>query len=195
MTSGYIRTLARLSFLTLALGAAAASFASAAELKGWATPCPEKQQICFWVKAAVTPPKGWIEDEDWGFRYHSLFLFENGDHSDTKPVMYLTAHTHKKDETLEQFIQEGQIGWKGCHRERTIEKLADFERKNKPTFKVFLYKNPANPEQAFELTAFTQDLDAAHPERNYFFEAVLISPDKEQLERSKAAFYELLANL
>jgi hypothetical protein len=194
MTAGYIRALVRRSFLTLALAGAAAFHASAAELKGYANVCPEKQQICAWLKAVVTPPKGWIEDEDWGFRYRNLFLFENDDHSASKPAMYLTTYP-EKGETLEQFIEVVQKSWKGHHKERTIEKLADFERKNKPSFKVFLFRNRANPEQAFELTAFTHEVDAAHPERTYFFEAVLISPNKKELERTKGAFYELLANL
>jgi hypothetical protein len=193
MILGYIRVLARLFFPMFVFGCAGAL--NAAELKGYATPCPEKQQICFWLKAVVNPPRGWIEDESWSFRYESLFLFENGDHGRDKPLMYLNVRRGDKGEPLEKYIEDGQKGWKEQHKRRTIEKLADFERKNKPGFKVFLYKNPANPEQAFELTAFTQDADAAHPERSYFFEAVLVCPNKEELERTKAAFYELLANL
>ena len=145
MTAGYARALARLSFLTLALGCAAAVHASAAELKGYAVPCPEKHQICFWGKPAVTPPKGWIEDEDWSNRYHALFLFENGDNSTDKPVMYIHAEAPRKGDTLEQFIEAGQKDWKARQKDRSIEKLADFERKNKPSFKVFLYRESFNP--------------------------------------------------
>lgn len=195
MTAGYARALARLSFLTLALGCAAAAHASAAQLKGYATQCAEKQQLCVWLKAAVTPPKGWIEVEDWSYRYQALVLFENGDQSADKPLMYLRAEPAGKNETLEKYIEDAEKYWKTRHRDSTIERLADFERQNKPTFKVFLYRNPSNPEQAFELTAFTQDVDAAHPERTYVFQGVLVSPSKEELERTKAAFYELLANL
>jgi hypothetical protein len=197
MITGYIRALVRRSVLTLVLGSAAAFHVSAAELKGYGAVgrCPEKQQICFWVKAVVTPPKGWIEDEDWGFRYRNLFLFENGDQSTNKPLMYLQAQPAGKDDTLEKYIENVEKSWKASNPDNTIERLADFERKNKPAFKVFLYRNPSNPEQAFELTAFTRDVDAANPERTYTFQAVLVSPDEKELERTKAAFYELLANL
>ena len=195
MTAGYARALARLSFLTFALSCAAAFQASAAEMKGYGEVCSGKNQICFWLKPVVALPKGWVEDEEWSHRYHSLFLFENGDTSKDKPVIYIHAEGHLKEQTLEQFIELYQTGWKKSQKDRTIERLADFERKNKPTFKVFLYGNPSNPEQAFELTAFTEDVDTAHPGRTYFFEAVLIAPSKEELERTKAAFYELLANL
>src|SRR5271166_213582 len=149
MISGYIRALARLSVLMSILSLTAAFHTNAAELKGYAIPCPETHQICFWLKPVVVPPKGWIEDEDWSFRYQALFLFENGDHGTDKPVMYLHTRGPRKGETLEQFIEEHQTDWRESQKNRTIEKLADFERKNKPSFKVFLYRNPGNPEQAF----------------------------------------------
>jgi hypothetical protein len=196
MISEYIRALARLSFLISVLSCTAAAHVSAAELTGSFTACPEKQQLCLWLKPVVTLPKGWIEDEEWSNRYKWLFLFENGDRSTDKPLMYLQVKPPSKNQTLEEYIENVEKYWKTRNRGSTIERLADFERKNKPTFKVFLYKNPSNPEQAFELTAFTEDVDTAHPgARTYFFQAVLVSPNKKELERTKAAFYELLANL
>jgi hypothetical protein len=176
------------------LSCAAACYVSAAELKFYGVVCPEKQQICVWPKAVVTPPKGWIE-ADWSDRYKQLVLFENGDRSTDKPLIYLRTVFSGKNETLGKYIEAVEKSWKQMSRDSAIERLADFERKNKPAFKVFLYRNPSNPEQAFELTAFTQDVDAANPKRTYNFQAVLVSPDKKELERTKAAFYELLANL
>ena len=54
---------------------------------------------------------------------------------------------------------------------------------SEPRFKVYLYKNP--PEQAFELTAFTKDTDAAHPVQTYFFRQCWF----------RRAFYELIGEL
>ena len=195
MTKAFIRATALKTFLSVAFSGFLAFHASAADLKGYATPCPEKQQICVWFKPVAVLPKGWTEDEEWSYRYKALFLFQNGDRSTDKPVMYVHLRGAKKNETLEQFIEEAQKAWKGQKKGSTIEKLADFERGNKPSFKVFLYKNPSVPEQAFELTAFMQDQDSANPSRTYFFEAVLICPNKEELERAKPAFYELIASL
>ena len=96
---------------------------------------------------------------------------------------------------MEDYIRVAQDRWKEKLEDSAIEVLPDLERKGKPAFKVFLCKNPAVADQAFELTAFTKDASAEHPEETYFFQAVLSSPSKEELERIKSAFYELLGNL
>jgi len=167
----------------------------AAEIKGYAVHCPEKKQICFWHKAVVAPPPGWIEDEDWTSRYQAMVLFENGDQSSDKPMMYLRAHAREKGLVLDKYVSAAQEHWQKAHPDCSIKPLADFERKDKPGFKVYLYKNPSQPEQAYELTAFTKDTDNVHPDQTYFFQAVLVSPSMDELERAKPAFYELLAKL
>ncbi len=196
MTNRYTKPLGSLCFSILALSCAALpGAAGAAQLKEYAHTCRETKELCVWHKAVVAPPKGWIEDEAWTVRYQRLTLFENGDKSSEKPLMYLRAHIGDKSLALEDYIKVAQKRWQEELENASIEALPDFERKGKPAFKVYLYKNPAVPDQAFELTAFTKDTDAEHPQETYFFQAVLSSPDKEELERTKAAFYELLSNL
>ena len=185
---------ARLSILTFALGYAALSQAGAAELKGYAEMCPEKRQLCFWLQAVVEPPRGWIEDKAWTRRYKAIMLFEHGDKSKKKPVMYLRTQKGDGAMSLEHYIRGAQERWKKTVPDNSIEQLEDFAQPGKPAFKVYLYKNPSRPHVAFELTAFTKDADAAHPEDIFFFQAVLSSPSMEELERTKPAFYELLAN-
>ncbi len=196
MTNRHIRAFGPLCFAILALSSGAVpDAAAAAQIKGYARNCPEKNELCVWHKAVVTPPKGWIEDETWTQRYRRIAFFENGEQSSAKPVMYLRAHRGDKSLALEDYIKVAQKRWKEKLENSSIEALPDFERKGKPSFKVFLYNNPAVADQAFELTAFTKDADAEHPQETYFFQAVLSSPSKEELERTKAAFYELLSNL
>ena len=186
--------------LTLALSALlwtamSATGAIAAKLQGYMWLCGENKQMCWWHKAVVTPPKGWIEDEAWTQRYKSVVLFQNGDKSRSKPVMYVRAHSGDKDLDLQKYISVAQERWSKKVADSVIEPLADFERADKPGLKVFLYKNPSQPDQAFELTAFMKDVDAAHPQQTYFFQVVLSSPTLEALEAAKPAFYELLGNL
>jgi hypothetical protein len=166
-----------------------------AELKGYAWLCGESKRICFWHKAVVTPPKGWVEDEAWTMRYQAAVLFENGDKSASKPVMYLRTHNGDGALSLEKYISVAQERWLKRLPDSSIEPLADFERKGQPSFKVFLYKNPSQPDQAFELTAFMKGVDSAHPDQTYFFQIVLSSPSMKELERTKPAFYELLAKI
>jgi hypothetical protein len=185
---------ARFAILTFALGYAALSQASAAELKGYAETCPVTKQLCFWHQAVVEPPRGWIEDKAWTRRYKATMLFENGDKSQKKPVMYLRTHKGDGTMSLDHYIRGAQEGWKKTVPDNSIEQLEDFALPGKPAFKVYLYRNPSRPVMAFELTAFTKDVDAAYPEDTFFFQAVLSSPSMEELERTKPAFYELLAN-
>jgi hypothetical protein len=169
--------------------------AVAAEVKGYAWVCSETKQICTWHKAVVAPPKGWAEDEAWTQRYKSVVMFPNGDKSRSKPVMYVRAHAGEKDLGIDTYISVAQERWKKKVTGSTIEPLPDVARAGKPTFKVFLYKNPSQPEQTFELTAFMKDTDNAHPEQPYFFQVVLSSPNKVQLDNAKAAFYDVLGRL
>jgi hypothetical protein len=169
--------------------------AAAAELKGYAWLCGETNRICFWHKALVTPPKGWIEDEAWTMRYQAAVLFENGDKSSAKPVMYVRTHNGDGALSLEKYIAGAQESWLKRLPDSSIAPLPDFERKGQPPFKIFLYKNPSQSDQAFELTAFTKSADPEHPDQTYFFQIVLSSPSIEELERTKPAFYELLAKM
>jgi hypothetical protein len=166
-----------------------------AELKGYAWLCGENNGICFWHKAVVSPPRGWVEDEAWTMRYRAAVLFENGDKSASKPVMYLRTHNGDGALSLEDYIRVAQERWLKGLPDSSIEPLADFERKGQPSFKVFLYKNPSQPDQAFELTAFMKGVDSAHPDETYFFQIVLSSPSMKELERTKPAFFELLAKI
>jgi hypothetical protein len=191
------RTLSRLlsALSVMSFAAFPAPGAAAAELKGYAWLCGEHNPICFWHKVVVTPPKGWIEDEAWTMRYRAVVLFENGDKSRKKPVMYLRTHNGDGALSLEKYIGVAQERWLKRLPDSSITPLADFERGGQPSFKVFLYKNPSQPDQAFELTAFMKGVDSAHPDQTYFFQIVLSSPSMEELERAKAAFYELLAKI
>ena len=60
--------------------------AAAAQIKGYARNCPEKNELCVWHKAVVTPPKGWVEDETWTQRYRRIVFFENGEQSSANPL-------------------------------------------------------------------------------------------------------------
>jgi hypothetical protein len=196
MTNRYSVPVGFLCFSILVLSCAAPpGAAGAARLKGYTHTCREAKEQCVWHKAVVTPPKGWIEDKAWTERYQRLMLFENGDKGQDKPVMYLRAHIGDESLALEDYIKVAQKRWQEDLENSSIEALPDLKRKGKPAFKMYLYKNPTVPDQAFELTAFTKDVDAEHPEETFFFQAVLSSPNKEELERAKAAFYELLRNL
>lgn len=186
---------AGLAMFFAAGGFAGTQVSQSAELKGFVYQCPERQGMCFWHKAVFDPPKGWLENEAWTNRYKAAVLFPKGDQSRDKPMMYVRAHHGDKDQTIENYAAGAQERWRTKVADTVIEPLPDVERPGKPTIKVFLYKNPSTPDQAFELTAFMKDIDAKNPGETYFFQAVLIAPNAKVLEKAKPAFMDVLKRL
>lgn len=182
------------AILVLSLAALPAG-AFAAELNGFTEHCPEEKKICFWHKAVVKPPKGWVEDKDWSQRYKALVLFDRGDQSADKPIMYVRAHAGDKELALDDYVREAQARWKEHLADSSIEPLPDLVRAGQPPIKIYLYRNPSQPEQAFELTAFMKDVDAKHPGDTYFFQVVLASPSMDELDKAKPAFMDLINRL
>lgn len=188
------------SVLALALGAtllqasAATRIAAASELDGIMQIC-SGNKICSWFKTKAEPPKGWEADEEWTNRYEAVVMFKGGDQSKTAPMMYVRTHLAEKTIEIGDYIKGAQEGWLDKVKDSKITALPDVAREGKPTFKVFLYENPSVPDQAFELTAFTKDTDPSHDNATYFQQVVLVAPDKEVLESSRAAFEELLQRL
>lgn len=184
----------------LAFGAMALASTStqSAELKGYIYKCPDSPTMCYWHKAVVAPPTGWMENEPWTQRHRALTLLPNGENRRDLPLIYVRAHHGDKEQDLASYISIAQERWKKRQPDSTIEPLPDLERAGKPTLKMFLYKNPSIPEQAFELTAFMKDNNSApdtNPADMYFFQAVLISPSMTELEKARPAFLELLRRL
>lgn len=173
--------------------AGAAAIASASELDGILVPCGKG--MCPWVKTKAAPPEGWVEDKEWTERYQAVFFFENDDHSPEKPLIYVRSHLGEAKVSLDAYVEGAQSSWKSSHKRSKIEPEADVTRDGKPTFKVFLYKNPDVKEQAFELTAFTKDTDPSHGNATYFQQAVLVAPTMAALDAARPAFKALLGRL
>ena len=169
--------------------------AAASDLDGIVKPCGENQ-ICAWFKTKATPPAGWAVDEDWTQRYEAVVMFHNGDTSEAAPMMYVRTHVVEDGSmSVEDYAHGAQDSWLAKVQDSTIEPQPDLNRDGKPPLKVFLYRNPSVPEQAFELTAFTKDRDPSHDNATYFQQAVLIAPSMGVLEKARPAFEDLLKRL
>lgn len=181
-------------FFAVAALIAATSPAPASELDGILEPCGDNR-MCPWVKTKAEAPKGWAEDKEWTERYKAVFFFEGGDQSKDKPVLYVRTHLAEASIDLDAYIKQAQAGWKGDHKASKIEPQPGLQRDGKPAFKVFLYKNPAVKDQAFELTAFTKDTDPSHGNSTYFQQVVLVAPTRAVLDAARPAFEDLLRRL
>ena len=183
------------SILLFVLAGVCFSFSvRAAELDGMMEICADKK-VCPWFKAKVVPPKGWVEDEAWTKHYKAVFLFRTGERGTDAPVMYVRSHPGDKALGLDAYIKNAQDKWKYVSAGSSIEARADVAVAGHPAFKVFLYKNPAVADQAFELTAFKKDTDPAHENQTYFQQVVLIAPTLDAIEAAQPAFEALLAKL
>lgn len=154
----------------------------------------EGNEIKAWYKSLVKAPKGWVANEEWTDRYERVFLFENGDMSRKKPVMYVRAHPGE-DGAIEQYIEVAQKRWLEKMKDCTIKPEPDLERPGKPPIKIYLYNNPSATDQSFELTAFVKDKSPQYPDGTFYFQIVLSAPSMKELERTRAAFMEVLGNL
>lgn len=189
---------AKACFALLAIVLLTGGPGTAAELKGYAWVCGEDngaKRLCYWHKTVVAPPKGWIENEAWTQRYQAVVMFPKAGQSTSDPIMYVRAHVGDGATDIDSYVKVAQERWQKKLPDSTIEPLADVARKGRPTFKVFLYRNPSQPDQAFELTAFTKDVSKDHPDQTFFFQVVLAAPRMAKLETAKAAFYDVLSRI
>jgi hypothetical protein len=184
----------RIFHLAFVAAMVAAQPLMSSELQGIVKIC-DGNKLCPEVFTKADPPKGWIEDESWTKKYRAKVMFEGGDHSRTKPIMYVRTHFGEKTLSLENYISVAQRDWKSDAPGTEIEPQADFVRNAKPAFKVYIYKNPTVADQQFELTAFTKDTDPSHGNATYFQQVVLSATTREELEHSRPAFEELLGKL
>lgn len=151
-------------------------------------------QMGAWYKPVVEPPAGWTVDEQWTEQYERLVLFENGDKSKDKPFMYVRAHV-TDDMSLDDYVKGAQDRWLEKLETSVIEPEPAIERPGKPAVKMYLYKNPSQPEQAFEYTAFIKDTDSKNPKAVVFLQVVMAAGTMESLQKARPAFLELLSKL
>ncbi|MGE3247780.1 MAG: hypothetical protein AB7F96_09525 [Beijerinckiaceae bacterium] len=151
-------------------------------------------QTGVWYKSSVKLPKGWVENTAWSQRYERVVLFENGDNSSAKPFMYVRVHPGPEI-ALETYIRTAQQRWLARLKDTTIEQLPDVANAGASPIKLYLYRNPSAPSQAFELTAFMKDAAGRHGGKPMFFQIVLAAPTQSELDRARPALMELLRNL
>ncbi len=183
----------RSAAVVLALLAFPTAIGHAASIQGHIVDCGGK--LCPWFQATADAPKGWEADEKEGERHRVAIYFPEGANDPAKgDISGKTAHDWEK-QPLEDFISGAQKEWLKENPTSTVERLEDLKREGKPTVQLYLYRNPSQPKQAFELTAFVKDKDDAHPAADYFFQAVLSAPSMQAIDDARPAFMDLLKRL
>jgi hypothetical protein len=191
MSSLVARRICAASLVVFVLGAATGA---SAEVKKRMVMCPG-QKLCVWFQSSVTPPKGWIEDKDAGERNHVTILLPDKDVVDfTDPMIYVQTSSEPGPATLDAIIAVNQAQWRKQEPKGSITPIGTAPRGDGAApFKLFLYRNPDQPKQAFETIAFGFAIQP-NGER-YFLTVVDTAADKAAIDRSNDDFLAVLKGL
>jgi len=189
-----VRVLLRGPLLVAITVTALASAGNSAEIQKLMQMCPG-QKLCAWYRADVAPPKGWVEDKEFGgAHFITALLPDQPKLGPEAPLIYIQVGLHQDHQTLEENIAQNQGIWRKSEPKAKITPLPDAPRGGgKPPFKVFLYENPTHPKQAFELTAF-----AAEPQpdgSHYIITVVDTASNRKAIDASREAFLAVLGGL
>ena len=185
------------AFAAFALAVALAAPApggAAAEIKKNMTTCPG-QKLCAWFQSTVTPPAGWIEDQEAGERNRVTMLTpDKPELAASDPLIYVQTSYQSGAETLDAIIAGNQALWRKSEPKGSITPAGAAPRaEGKEPFKLFLYENPTRPQQAFE--AIGSAFETLPNGERYFLTVVDTAASKAALEQSKDAFLAVMKGL
>ncbi len=177
------------SFLIVAVALATVGTAggASAEVKKLMTMCPG-QKLCAWFQSTATPPKGWVEDKDAREQNHVTILLPDKDDVDfNDPMIYVQTSLEPGPDTLDAIIAVNQAQWLMQEPKGSIAPIGA------APFKLFLYRNPDKPRQAFETIAYGF---ATPPSgERYFLTIVDTAANKAAIDRSTDDFLTALKGL
>ena len=167
---------------------------ASAEVKKRMSMCPG-QKLCAWYQSTVTPPKGWIEDQDAGEEHHLTILLPDKQNLDfNDPMFYVQTSAEPGSETLDAIVAVNQAQWRKEEPKVAITPIGTVSRANRaPSFKLFLYHNPDKPKQAYEAIAF--GLTTTPGGDRYFITVVDTAASKPAIDQSNADFLAVLKGL
>jgi len=187
---------ARRSVLILGFAVALALLAvpASAEIQKLMQMCPG-QKLCPWFKAVVAPPKGWVEDQEFGSAHFiTALLPDKAKLGPQDAMIYVQVSLHRDEQTLDENIAQNQGIWRQKEPRVKITPLPDAARAgDRAPFKVFLYENPTHPRQAFEMMAFGLETqpDGAH----YIITVVDTASNRKAIDASREAYLAVLGGL
>jgi len=183
------------SVLALAATMAALSSAPAsAGVRKMMSMCPQSK-MCAWLHADVTPPKGWVEDKEYGEHNKvTVLVLDKPDLAAEDPMIYVQTGLRAQPQTLDENIKANQDIWRKSEPTVRITALGTVARAGgKEPFKLFPYENPTRPQQAFEKIAFTFD---TQPNGDvYVFTIVDTAAGRKAIDDSNDAYQAVLAGL
>jgi hypothetical protein len=182
------------SLIAAVLASLATAGGASAEVKKMMSKCPG-QKLCAWYLSTVTPPKGWVLDSDSGERNQVTILLPDKDDLDfNDPMIYVQTSLEPGPDTLDAIIAVNQAQWRKREPKVSITPAGTVPRASgAEAFKLFLYRNPDKPKQAFETVAYGFAIQP-NGER-YFLTVVDTAASKAAIDRSNDDFLAVLKGL
>jgi hypothetical protein len=176
------------------LAAFATPGGASAEVKKLMSMCPG-QELCAWFQSTVTPPKGWVEDKAAGEQNHVTILLPDKEDVDfNDPMIYVQTSYEPGTAALDAIIAVNQTQWRKEEPKGSITPAGTAPRANgAEPFKLFLYRNPDKPKQAFETIAY--GFTTLPNGERYFLTIVDTAAAKAAIDRSKDDFMAVLNGL
>jgi hypothetical protein len=120
------------------------------------------QQLCPRYQLVLTPPDGWVLDQEATNKNKVQIIVPKGTTFATaEPLIYVQVfYQADKQQTLADFARTSNERWIAANPAAKISKLPSVERSNgRPAFLRFDFANPKKTQQAYEVGAFGADSD------------------------------------
>jgi hypothetical protein len=166
--------------------------AARAEVQKFMNTCTN-QQICASYQLVLTPPAGWVLDNDATAKTKVQIIVPTGKTFATaEPLLYVQVFYHEdKGQTLGEFARTSNERWMQINPTAKISDLPAVDRTNgKPGFLRFAFLNPKKPQQAYEVAAFGVDSDKDGNE--YVLDVVMSASSKQALDRAEKDYVAFL---
>ncbi|MES1154893.1 MAG: hypothetical protein ABUL48_00540 [Pseudorhodoplanes sp.] len=147
-------------------------FPASAEVQKFMSVSNGKMHPYFRLK--FTPPKGWVQDlgatKEYGM---PMYVPQGMDFGSAPALIYIQVSYNSDKRSLEKFIEVAHERWANEVKDTKIEKVGVEKRANSlPDFQIYHFRNPSQPQQAYELMAYGEDKDN---DGNTFFLMIALS--------------------
>lgn len=136
-----------------------------------------------------TPPPGWVKEEEASKKNGlPMYVQEGTDFSSSPALMYIMVkYNHRKEETLQQYIDTSNKYWREKMKDTQIERVGVEKRANgMPDFEIYRFVNPSDKNQPYELIAFGEDKDKDG--NNFLMKIAFNARSEKALKAAEPAF-------
>ncbi len=180
-------------FRLATLAAALFGIASSAqgEVQKFMNTCDGK--LCPYYRLVLTPPKGWVIDQEATKKYNVQIIVPKGKNFATAPALiYVQVFYHaNKQQPLADFASISNGRWRAAVKDAKVSELPAVERANgKPGYLRFIFENPSKAQQRYEIGAFGIDSDKDGNE--FILDIVMTGADKNALNRAEKDYIAFL---